>query len=117
MYVKFNNIPKCFLKNKVLIIDSFEKIHSLIDIVNKLIPNKPSLSILETHLGLCGGLFVSETTNIILERYYFEKKYNVSSFGNDYDQVPDWWKYFVNVIENELSLIREIKEVDQKGDK
>jgi len=79
-----------------------------------MIPNRPLLQLLETHLGLCGQLYINEMSNNVFDRYFFEKKYNCSSFGNKFDKVPDWWKWIVKVIDYEVDIIHKTEEKEHK---
>lgn len=113
-YWIIKNIPSCFIRNKLIYLDSFKKIGSLLDIVDCIIPNRPLLQILETHLGLCGHLYINEMSKNIFDRYLYEKRYNCSSFGNNFDQVPDWWKWIVKVIDYEIDLIHKIENKEKQ---
>jgi len=113
-YWTIRNIPDCIIRNKVFYIDSFEKVGSLLNIVDRMISNRPLIQLLETHLGLCGQLYINDMTNQIFDRYFFEKKYNCSSFGNNFDKVPDWWKWIVKIIDYEIDLINKIKKQERQ---
>jgi len=93
----------------MLIIDSFEKIYSLIDIFSYL--KVSDLSLIETHFGLCGKLFINSFVNDILERFWWEKKYNVSSYGL-IDEIPEYWLTITNIIDSEIHKIREKDLID-----
>lgn len=114
-YHKIKNIKKCFIKDKILIIDSLEKIYNLLDIVESQFKNVSLINILHTHLGICPNIFLNEFTNSVFERYYWEKNYNQSSFGC-FEDIPVWWKQIKKVIDSEILLIEEIKqkEFEQK---
>jgi len=116
-FITLRNIPDCILKNKTLNIDSFQKISSLLDLIDRMIPNRPLIQLLETHLGLCGQLYINEMTNEIFDRYFFEKKYNCSSFGTNFDRVPSWWKWIVKVIDFEIDLIHKTEDKESNGRK
>ena len=82
-----------------------------------MIPNRPLIQLLETHLGLCGQLYISEMTNQVFDRYFFEKKYNCSSFGNNFDRIPDYWKWIVKIIDYEIDLLDKIKKQERQVSK
>jgi hypothetical protein len=107
-YHRIINVPSGIIKNRWLIINSFEKIYFLLDYVTEQIKERPLINVLETHLNICGYLFLNDWIVEIFNRYNFEKRYNVSSFGNDIDKIPGWWKQIVNVIDGELNLIEKI---------
>ena len=90
----------------MLIIDSYDKIYVLVDIAKAVTKNENYLILCEAILGFCGALFIDDRINDIFERYYFEKKYNISSFGN-IDETPEWWKQIVWIIDSEMIKIRE----------
>jgi len=83
-------------------------------IAEKLIPDVPYLMLLQTHLGICPGLFLNETTNDIFERYYWEKSYNKPSFDN-IDDTPNWWKQIKTIIDSEILLIEKLKERESQS--
>lgn len=89
----------------------------MLEIVDRIIPNRPLIQLLETHLGLCGQLYINDMTNDVFDRYFFEKKYNCSSFGSNFDKVPDFWKWIVKVIDYEINIIDKIKDKERKWTK
>ena len=102
------------IKNKVLVIDSYDKIYTLVDIAKEVTKNDNYLVLCEAILGFCGALFITDRINDIFERYYWEKKFNVSSFGG-IDETPEWWKRIVYIIDSEMSKVREESVRDNKN--
>ncbi len=81
-----------------------QMINFLLSHLQRQFKNRPLFDVVNAHLGICPWSIQDVRAGEILERYFFTKNFNMPPFSGAFDDVPEWYRQAVRVIENEMNL-------------
>jgi len=106
-FLVFRNVPQSSgLYGKVKHVTR-RKVWRYLDAI-RIAADMPLINKLKTFLGICPNAIIGDGVFDIINRWaYCKANPAVPAFAGDYDSQPPEWVWAVNIIEDELSKIRE----------
>lgn len=101
------------LKGKVFYLTP-KMLHFVLGHLQRKFSGRPLFDVVNAHLGICPWSIQDVRAGSILERYFFTKNFGTPPFRGDFDDVPEWYRQAVRVIESEMNVCMKSWEKKEK---